>query len=251
MLLETLPADVRKRIYEYVLTWGEDVPVSRLRVPPLRPYGGLTCKSQDCRPGPGYGFVKPALLSVCKQIREEATPVFYACNNFRILICDDAPIARIPFAWLKSLTVSEKRAMKRLILEFHIGSASFARFQKVLDGMLATDPDRHPGNSKSRQVEALDRLGDLRRQMKLEIPGLFAHSLLRVQKEDRDAFDLEKLTLEAGSSGSLFDRFNDAWTGILTVCLRAVREDREPTFGEVYGRAIWREIIMGKQCVMG
>ncbi|KXL47959.1 hypothetical protein M433DRAFT_313061 [Acidomyces richmondensis BFW] len=251
MLLETLPADVRKRIYEYVLTRGEDVRVSRLRVSPVGPYGGLTCKTQDCRPGPGYGFVKPALLSVCKQIREEATPIFYACNNFRILICDEAQIAGIPFVWLKSLTVNEKKALKRLVLEFHISSASFTRFQKVLDGMVAADPNRQPGNIISQQVEALNRLGDLRRQMKLEIPGLFAHALLRVRKEGQDAFNLEKLTLEAGKSGSIFDRFNDAWTGILTVCLRAVREGREPTFGEVYGRAIWREIIMGKQCAMG
>lgn len=68
-----LPAELRNLIYEYCVTSDESV---------LLP--------ATCEPPGELPTVQPPVTKVCRQIRQEALPLFYECNKFEafILGCD-------------------------------------------------------------------------------------------------------------------------------------------------------------------
>lgn len=71
----TLPKELRDVIYGYVLTFDTDVQVSTKHYDLDNPSIILT--------------PHPALLNVCKQIRQEATSTYYASNTFSMNVTDD------------------------------------------------------------------------------------------------------------------------------------------------------------------
>ena len=75
-----MPAELRDEIYAAALTTQDIVSVIDAE---------------------GYKQSQPALLRTCRQIRQEALPVYYSSNSFRVVIQDNDTLPAI--TWLQSL----------------------------------------------------------------------------------------------------------------------------------------------------
>lgn len=93
--LQTLPAELRNRIYELALVKDERIEVKL--------YFDRTRTDKVISRIANY----PSLLQTCRQIREEASPIFYGQNVFEIGRCGDyANIAQLA-RWLGKLSPSD------------------------------------------------------------------------------------------------------------------------------------------------
>ncbi|KAK5137783.1 hypothetical protein LTR08_007355 [Meristemomyces frigidus] len=116
-LLEKLPRELRDEIYLEALTSPQDIIISN--------------KHKDQLSTPGVddkcGCSLPALLSVCKQIRHEATPIFYASNTFRA-IAEDGKGLVSPLKWLLAISPENTKLFNKLFIEVRFGAGSVSKF---------------------------------------------------------------------------------------------------------------------------
>lgn len=109
--LKTIPRELRDQIYEYVLVAPSDIIIT--------PAPSKTTVNNIAEGKSGYA--KPPLLSVCQQIREEATPIYYAINSFRAVISDDDSW-EVPFTWINKLDDIEAKVVGQLVIEFALSA---------------------------------------------------------------------------------------------------------------------------------
>ncbi|KAF2208760.1 hypothetical protein CERZMDRAFT_101203 [Cercospora zeae-maydis SCOH1-5] len=141
-MLERLPRELRDIIYEEALTNGEvvvDAATNR-------------------------GAYIPGLLRTCKQIRAEATKLFYAGNHFRIITPQNVMFTSAD--WLQSIASRNRKQLRRVTVHFEITRYhpgwSFAHMQELhkseLQSMMMTDSRYF---MDKRRVETFDLLEQL------------------------------------------------------------------------------------------
>ncbi|CAK1366267.1 unnamed protein product [Cercospora beticola] len=141
-LLERLPRELRDIIYEEALI-SEEVVVDATT---------------------NRGAYTPGLLRTCKQIRAEATKLFYAKNHFRIITPQNAMFTSAD--WLQSLSVRNRKQLRTVTVHFEVTKYhpgwSFAHMQELhkieLQSMMMTDSRYF---MDKRRVETFDLLEQL------------------------------------------------------------------------------------------
>ena len=106
-----LPAEIRNRVVRLAVVEDNSIALFNSRFAPWRTY----CHWKQVQ----EPFAEPALLSVCKQIRNEALPVFYGCNIFSDTLYRETAenMVKTPklwSPWVSRLTL-EKQAMLKTI----------------------------------------------------------------------------------------------------------------------------------------
>ena len=204
-LLKKVPHELRDQIYAEVLKQPEGVLITTARFIP--------------RP-------KPALLSVCRQFRYEATPIYYAANTFHAIISEDET-SKAPFVWLASLTPDERTAIKTLLIEFRLSEPVIARLEGIVENFqaAATRAISMPGMHLNVLV-AIRRMVDFCKEpWGLARVRELADDMRRAKNEM--GFDLTKLKFEAGAVGGRFHLMNSMWKDFLEACREAAVEGRE------------------------
>ncbi|USW51627.1 hypothetical protein Slin15195_G049460 [Septoria linicola] len=171
-LLERLPRELRDLIYEAALISAEVmVDASKNR-----------------------GAFVPGLLQTCKQIRAEATKLFYAKNHFRVITPQHAMFTSMN--WLKSLSTRNRKQLRTVTVRFVISKFhpgwSYANRQDMekgeLQSLVMTESRYLTDKRKVETFELLEQLvlmKDVRRKsvafevdniVAVTIPGSTIHS---------------------------------------------------------------------------
>ena len=115
-LLSTLPPEIRNAIYFEVLVISEQ---STTHI-----YGGVSSNtSSEDRWSSCYdprAWNAPALLQVCQQIRNEASPIYYGMNSFRFMDDDGGhpeELHRALVAWLVLIGSKRRSYVRKIRLE--------------------------------------------------------------------------------------------------------------------------------------
>lgn len=93
IFLKIIPPELRNEIYALVLTQNDDIIIP-------------TTGNLD----------EPALLRVCKQIRSEATALYYESNNFRAMVSHQACTG--PSVWIDHVDEHVRKHVRRLTVEY-------------------------------------------------------------------------------------------------------------------------------------
>ncbi|KAK4503289.1 hypothetical protein PRZ48_006717 [Zasmidium cellare] len=115
-----LPPELRNRIYEFAVI--DSKPIDLVEPDPTR-------KSR-CRRS--NKTVQPPLTLVCRQLRHEVLPIFYALNTFKVTVCantayfDDwaGPAEYVAMRWVDRLSDLNKK---------HLGSIRICAFMSASD----------------------------------------------------------------------------------------------------------------------
>ena len=101
-----LPKPIRKIIYEYALTYDHSVPLRKRKYHHFWRSGGYASLQGH---HVNYHFTPP-LLRASLRIEWEATPIFFACNTFKIEVPDGN--LRELLAWLRDTPAEYLRLVK-------------------------------------------------------------------------------------------------------------------------------------------
>jgi len=114
-LFAALPAELRDTIYAYILYFPEGITIN---------IGG----SQPSLRSPESSRNPLALTTVCKQIREESSTVFYAINVFRLRPHSGDPRNSENLdSWLKQIGHGNRVAIKHVDVDLGIWSPGYIR----------------------------------------------------------------------------------------------------------------------------
>lgn len=129
--LLALPAELRNAIYSLVLVEPSDIVISTKHY------------SQP-----------PALLATCRQVREEASSLYYSLNRFHFMVSDSQP--NTPTLWLSQLPPKALRSIKTFTLESTLDAHTLADIattvQAVMDATAAGD-----AQARTRAINALEK----------------------------------------------------------------------------------------------
>ncbi|KAK5113462.1 hypothetical protein LTR85_010890 [Meristemomyces frigidus] len=149
--LKKVPRELRDLIYEFILTEPTDIiiPEKRLEI-------AIVCATAKF----DYVTPKPALLGVCKQIRDEASPVYFAVNTFRAITTDIR--SWVPFAWIMTLPDDEKKAVRKLVVECRVSESTKTVFNAALEEFRKVVPPTSAGYAPRlrRMIEKVKGLAD-------------------------------------------------------------------------------------------
>jgi hypothetical protein len=136
-ILERLPQELRDEIWKEVLV-HDVVDVTPTRCPPSHPTGDTldaynafrTTKPPTGKHAPGtpISVTLTALLRTCRQVRYEATRIFYAHNTFQINITEAT--LGLPARWLTSLPSEGRQSIRKFNINFGAGNEDL--FSKLI-----------------------------------------------------------------------------------------------------------------------
>ncbi|KAK5113463.1 hypothetical protein LTR85_010891 [Meristemomyces frigidus] len=211
--LKKVPRELRDLIYAFVLHQPTEIII------PAQPRQELetaikAMTSQEAKQT--FLMPKPSLLNVCRQIRDEATPIYYATNTFRAIISADHSWS-LPFCWIATLTNREKKIVSGLVIEFRMSDTTIQKFQDVMDTLL-TSGDAIIADP----VAALGRfLAGVKTCINFDVLVAMTSEMERI--DDAAAFDLAKIRFVAGQTGSHFDPASAEWKKMMEERLRLVK----------------------------
>ncbi|KXS99073.1 hypothetical protein AC578_6973 [Pseudocercospora eumusae] len=113
ILLEVLPRELRDLIYEQVLVSGT---VTIQAEEKFERRGSVVHRHGFLVTGP------PAFLATCKQIRAEATKIYYSRNTFAITVAPEN--MSMPIKWLTSIRPRHRRLLQHINIDFQLGSSN-------------------------------------------------------------------------------------------------------------------------------
>jgi len=162
-------------------------------------------------------YNKSALLCVCRRIRNEATPIYYATNIFRAIISDDSSRST-PFSWIESLSATEREKVRKLVIEFRVNAETEAKLNTailmtLLINAAATGPAMPPHPTLLAEVASIANRNVL---------AMTSREFMCMR--DEGYFDLENISFAAGSQGEKWEDIAICWKDWLDQCLEGAKK---------------------------
>ena len=218
--LRTIPREIRDLIYQFALTESGDILVTP------------TSRHEAQRVAAGQSIPnKPALLSVCHQVRHEATEVYYAVNTFRAIISDDDTY-KAPFVWISQLSDHESKSVGQLIVEFKLSDATRRGIFNAIHDY--TEAMRVNAIRNAGIVDPVHQL-QASQQLQLKLQDIVKVNILNsITAEMRlvygaGRFDLSRISFEVTDTSHCFQACK-IWRNLLEQCLKATRDGKHLEF---------------------
>ncbi|KAK5137782.1 hypothetical protein LTR08_007354 [Meristemomyces frigidus] len=210
--LKTVPREIRDLIYEFTLTEPTDIFITR---------GG----NHNIRWAGQPIQTKPPLLSVCDQIRWEATPVCYAVNTFHAIISDNKTY-KSPFIWISKLGDREAKAVGKLVMEFRLSGETKKQIEDAFHDFREAARLHATANALTLAPPFLQQLTqqvqtDLQSVIKVDIINSISAEMRAIHRAGR--FDLSKISFEAVDAGPENGQVIKIWKDLLEGCLQRAR----------------------------
>lgn len=117
-LLSRLPAELRNSIYELVLLYDDKVTITKSGGKMLDSECGIASDEVNICDEENRRWRPPAILTCCRQIRQEASPIYYAGSIFVLLWEGEQggvdPVRRHLRSWLETLEAVDRAQIRRI-----------------------------------------------------------------------------------------------------------------------------------------